>query len=195
MLYKFAVALVKFLFLFCFRTKVIGKVNVPKDGAMILAVNHKSYLDPVMAALHCPRRLTFMAKSELFKNPLFGWLIKRLGAFPVQRGKGDVGAIKSAFAILKEGHTMLIFPQGRREKQDERGKAHSGVAMIAQRMKCPVIPVWISGKYRWMNKITVSFGEPISLEEYYEKKLSNDELQAVADDILDKMYELKVEKV
>lgn len=193
MLYSIAKGLVRIAMLFCFRLKIEGRENVPRDGAAILAVNHKSNFDPVVAAIACPRSLKFMAKAELFKNPLFGGFIKALGAFPINRGKGDVGAVRSAFSILRAGEVMLIFPQGKRIKDGSKGRAHSGMIVIAQKMQCPIIPVWISGDYKWMSKITVNIGEPISLEEYYGKKLDNDESQKLADNALDVMYALKTE--
>ena len=114
MLYKFLSGLAKAVTHCIFRVKVVGKENVPKDGGMILAVNHKSNLDPIFAGAYCPRPLRFMAKADLFKNKLFGGLIKKLGAFPIQRGRGDIGAIKGAFSILKNNDAMLIFPEGHR---------------------------------------------------------------------------------
>lgn len=192
MFYKVIVFLARILVLLVFRLRVRGIGNIPKKGGMILAVNHRSDFDPIIAALACPRQLTFMAKSELFKNPVIGKILKLLGAFPVQRGKGDIGAVKSALSILGSGKVMLIFPEGRRVRKGEKSKAQPGVAMIAQRAKVPVVPVCISGDYKWMKKITVSFGEAVSLEEYYGKKLNGDELQSVADGILEKIHELSV---
>lgn len=191
MFYNFAIVFVRIILLFCFRVRREGIENIPAEGGVILAVKHRSNLDPVMAGITCPRRLTFMAKSELFKNPLFGRLITALGAFPVHRGKGDIGAVKSAFSILKSGRVMLIFPEGRRVKKNEISKAQPGVAMIAQHTKAPVIPVYIDGDYKWMHKITVRYGEPIKLDEYYGKKLSIDELREVSGEILDKINGLK----
>ena len=190
MFYKFAIAVVRVLMLFVMRVKTVGKENVPKEGGMILAVNHRSNLDPVIAGLTCPRQLTFMAKAELFKNPVFGKLIKSLGAFPIERGKGDIGAIKSAFSIVKGGGAMLIFPEGRRVKDGIKPKAKPGVAMIAQRGQVPVVPVFISGEYKWMHKITVTYGKPIDLSEYYGQKIDSEKIQEIADDILTTMYDL-----
>ncbi|MDD6484807.1 MAG: lysophospholipid acyltransferase family protein [Clostridiales bacterium] len=193
MFYRFAAGLVRFLFLFCFRVRIVGKENIPSQGAVILALNHRSYFDPVFAGAYCPRKLRFMAKAELFKNKAFGALIRSLGAFPVKRGRGDIGAVKSAFEVLKNDDMLLIFPHGKRVRDNSKGRIHSGAAMIAVKMQCPIIPAWISGDYKWMNKITVSFGEPVSFEEYYSKKLTGEELQTLADGLLDKMYALKVE--
>lgn len=191
MLYRFCVELLRILLVFAFRIRYTGKENVPQNGGFILAVNHKSAFDPVMAALACPRQLSFMAKAELFKNKLFGGLISKLGAFPVHRGAGDVNALKTAFKILKSGGAMLIFPEGRRVKNGEKRHAKTGVAMIAQKMAVPVIPVHIDGDYKWMSKITVRVGEPIDFAQHKGEKLSQEEIQALADNVLETIYSLK----
>ena len=185
MLYTIATRLIKVLLLLGMRIKVVGRENVPKEGAFILAVNHKSNLDPVIAGAFCPRQLTFMAKEELFKNPLFGGLIKRLGAFPVSRGKGDVGAIKGAFAILKNQKAMLMFPQGHRMKDGQRGTAQTGVVMIAHKMQVPVVPFCISGEYKFWGKMKLTLGEPIDFSEYYGEKLDSSKMHELAEGVLD----------
>lgn len=190
MFYQFAIILVRIAMLFMFRVKCVGKENVPKKGGVILAINHKSDFDPVIIGITSPRQLSFMAKAELFENRFFGGLISRLGAFPVHRGKGDVSALKASFKILKDDGAMLIFPEGGRVKNGKKSRAKSGVAMIAQKMCVPVIPVYIDGDYKWMHKITVIYGEPISFEEYRDKKLSGDEIQLLADNVLEKIYSL-----
>ena len=191
MLYYIAITIIRFLLFFVVRLRVKGLKNIPSEGGMILALNHRSNYDPVFAAVACTRRLTFMAKAELFKNRFFGALLKNLGAFPVNRGSGDIGAIKSAFSILDSGRVMLIFPEGRRIKQGMESKAQPGVAMIAHRTGVPVVPAYIDGDVKWMRKITVTFGEPITLDEYKDKKLNSQELQEVANGILEKIYSLK----
>ncbi len=191
MFYKFAIYVVRFLMLFVVRVRKKGTENVPKEGPVIVAFNHSSDLDPVVAGITCPRQLNFMAKSELFQNKLFGGLIKRLGAFPVHRGKGDIGAIKTAFRIFENNGAMLIFPEGGRVKHGKRVKAKPGVALIAQRSGVPVIPVHIIGEYKWMHKITVCYGKPISFEEYKGKKLSGDEIQQLADNVLEEIYKCR----
>lgn len=191
MFYYFALGVVRFLMFFIFRIKTVGVKNIPAEGGVILAVNHRSDLDPIMAGLTCPRKLTFMAKSELFKNPVFGRLIKALGAFPIHRGRGDIGAVKGALSILHNGKVLLIFPEGRRVAKGAESKAQPGVAMIAHRAEVPVVPTYIDGDYKWMHKITVIYGKPITLEQYYGEKLNSEEIQAVADDILKEIKALK----
>ncbi len=190
--YYFCCSLVRIALFFSFRIKTVGRENVPKKGGAIIAVNHRSNWDVLIAGVECPRMLRFMAKSELFKNKFFGGLIKRLGAFPVQRGKGDVGAIKGALGILKRNHVMLMFPEGRRMRNGQKAEhAKAGVGMIAAHANVPVIPVYIAGEYKWMNKITIIFGKPITYEEYTGQKLSSEQVQQLSDDVLHKIYALE----
>lgn len=191
MLYKFSKVVVRTILFFAFRLKTVGKENVPSEGPAILAMNHRSNFDPVMAALTCPRQLRFMAKSELFEPKVFGALIRKLGAFPVHRGKGDLAAIKAAFKIFKDNGVMLMFPEGGRVKGTERRRAKPGVALIAQKSGVPVIPVHLSGKYRFMSRITVTYGKPISFEEYKGLRMSGEEIQELADNVLENIYSLK----
>ncbi len=190
MFYSIAKGIVSFFLIFVFRLRRRGIENVPKEGGVILAFNHKSYWDPVAAALTSKRRLHFMAKAELFKNPLFGGLIKSLGAFPVSRGKNDIGAIKAAMKILRGGEVMLIFPEGGRIKNGKKVKAKAGVAVIAQMAGVPVVPVNISGEYKWLHKITVTYGEPIYLDKPDGKKTDQAAAQAQAENILENIRAL-----
>lgn len=190
MLYNIAVVIVRIILVFVFRIRVRGSENLPKSGGVILAFNHRSNFDPVIAAITSTRKLTFMAKEELFENPVFGSLIKKLGAFPVKRGRSDIGAIKAAMKILNGGNAMLMFPEGHRIKDNKIVKAKPGVALIAQMAKVPVVPVNISGRYAWMHKITVTYGKPIDLSEYYGQKLEQDKIQEIADGILNSVRAL-----
>lgn len=190
MFYEVCRVIVRFAMLFIFRLKFVGRDKVPKEGGVIVAFNHRSNWDPVIAGLSCKRQLRFMAKEELFANPLFSALIKGLGAFAVHRGKGDIGAVKASLHILNDGAVMLMFPEGHRIKNNKKVKAKPGVALIAQRAKVPIIPVCISGDYKWLHRITVTYGNPISLEEYYGKKMTQEEIQNIADGVLDSIRDL-----
>lgn len=192
MFYNIVLVIVRFAMLFIFRIKTVGRELVPAKGGVIVAFNHTSNWDPVMAGLTCRRQLCFMAKEELFKNPVFGGLIKHLGAFPVRRGKGDIGSIKAALRILSDDNAMLMFPEGHRIKNNKKVKAKPGVAMIAMKAQVPVVPVYISGEYKWMHKITVIYGKPITFEEYYGKKIEQEQIQLEADKVLEKIRALKV---
>ena len=187
MFYNIALWILRVVLIFVFRTKTVGSENIPKEGGVIVAYNHRSYWDPVVAGLTCPRKLHFMAKEELFKNKFFGGLIKSLGAFPISRGRGDLGAIKGSLKILAEGETLLIFPEGRRVRDGSRPKVKPGAAAIAHRAKVPVIPASIAGDYKWMHKITVTYGEPVYLD--FDRKLTAEETQSAADDIMARVRE------
>lgn len=194
MLYNTVVGFLKFVFLFVFRIKIIGKENIPKEGGVIFASNHKSNWDPLVIAVASTRRLRFMAKAELFKNKIVGKVITAVGAFPVERKGGDVGAIKTSLKILRDDGAMLIFPEGKRVANEDKLEAKPGTVMIAIRSKVPVLPIYISGKYRWFSKITVTFGEPIYYEEYYDEKPVVEELQDLSNVLLKTMRSYKVEE-
>lgn len=190
--FKILQALIRGFLHLIFRYRVEGKENIPENRGAIIAMNHRSYWDVVFAGAVMPKKLRYMAKSELFKNWLFGGLIKALGAFPIERGRGDIGAIKTSLEILDNGNLMLIFPEGRRVRNREHIKAKSGVSLIALKAQAPIIPVYISGEYKLWNKITVKIGEPIEFSDYYDKKVDTALLQKLADGVLSSVYALEV---
>jgi 1-acyl-sn-glycerol-3-phosphate acyltransferase len=123
-----------------FAVRVSGTENVPPSGALIVASNHVSYLDPPLLGTWFPRVIHFMAKQELFEKPVFGPLIRAVHAFPVNREVGDRGAIRHALRVLKSGGVVGIFPEGRRNLDGE-AQARSGAVLLASTAQCPVVPV------------------------------------------------------
>lgn len=111
---------------------IIGRENLPEHGAL-LCPNHNSNWDPVLVALKVPvnYRLHIMAKKELFCNKVFDWVLRKLGAFPVDRGEGDIEAVKTALKAIKSGDNLLIFPEGTRVEHEGALPAKGGVAVIA----------------------------------------------------------------
>ncbi len=164
--------------------KVIGRDNIPAEGGFVLAMNHRSNLDVIAGGLSCPRQLHFMAKKELFKNRLLGWLFKKLNAFPLDRKGNDLKAIKTALSLLKSGEVLGIFPEGTRVRRGENVDAKAGVSMLALRARVPVVPGVIVGEYKLFHRVYVIFGKPVSLEKYYDEKLSNEQLQQISEEIL-----------
>ena len=146
-----------------YRTKYINPHNVPKEGAYIFAGNHISSVDPIIMAIgQKHRNIHFMAKAELFQNPFKRWFFLSIGAFPVDRGNSDKGAVRHFEEILADGNLMGIFIEGTRSKTGEFLKPKSGAALIAYDTKTPVIPVCqtdINGRR------VCHFGEPMTLEE------------------------------
>ncbi len=184
MFYKIVLNIIR---IFCapfFYRKVVGAQNIPRSGGLIIALNHRSNWDVVMAALSCPRMLNFMAKKELFHNKLFGWLISHLGAFPLSRGTGDIKAVKTAIGRLKDGKVLQLFPEGTRVKGNEDVDAKAGVAMLAIRGQVPVVPGVIVGEYKPFCKLHVVFGKPVSLDSYYGQKPDTEQLQKISEKIM-----------
>ena len=176
-----------------FNLKFEGKENVPRDGSNIFASNHRSSLDPVLICLPTRVPNTFMAKEELFQtNKFFVWLIKVFGAFPVSRGKGDMGAINMSFEKLNSGRNLVIFPEGTRSLDGKVGRGKTGVALIAAVAQCPVIPVGINfeGKLKFRRKIVVRFGKPIDPEQLKVTTPGPKELKLLRTTIMDSITEL-----
>ena len=149
--------------------KVAGRENIPESSAFILCANHISLRDPVLVATIVKQPLHFMAKKELFETK-FKWftaLLKKLGAFPVSRGDGDLTAIRTSLSILKEGECLGIFGQGtRRKKGDtEEPPMNTGVAMLAVRSKAPVVPVYIQSPYKLFRRMCVFIGKPLEFSD------------------------------
>lgn len=188
MMYNVLRVILEFVFHIIFSYKIYGRENIPLSGGAIVAPNHRSYWDVPFIGIVCRRPLRYMAKAELFENPVFGRLITALGAFPVKRGGGDTGAVKTAMDIVEDGGMLMMFPQGRRVKDGERGKAKPGAALVAAHTGASVIPVRIEGRYRFRGRIEIHVGEPIDFERYKDSRPEN--LQELADGILDRIYEM-----
>ncbi|MBQ9947246.1 MAG: 1-acyl-sn-glycerol-3-phosphate acyltransferase [Oscillospiraceae bacterium] len=170
MLYAFLRKCAKLFYVIVYNITVIGRENIPEEkGGYIIASNHVSNNDPPVVGITFKGKYTFMAKEELFhKNPIFTWLITKLGAFPVKRGAKDgAQAIEKALQSLKEGRIFVIFPEGTRSKDGTLGRAKSGVTLIAAQAKAPVVPVFIKyGRKKFRRRVIVSIGEVIPAEKF-----------------------------
>lgn len=170
MIYAVIKAIVKFALSIAFNLHYEGRENIPKDKAVIYTSNHRTNADPPLVGCATPRKHAFMAKEELFNNKLFGGLIKALGAFPVSRGKGDTGVIDKSVEALRNGRSLMIFPEGTRSKDGKVHKGHSGAALIAGRSGNLIIPVGVvfGEKLRFRTRVTVKYGKPINPADYCE---------------------------
>lgn len=146
---------------FGFQVIFINQSPIPK-GKLIVCAKHTSNLDPIFLGIAFPYQLHFMSKVEMFKIPVFGYLLKKLGAFPVNRGNNDIGAVKTALKILKEDKAFAIFPEGTRSKKGEDKLAFKdGISMIAVKSHSMVLPVYITEYPRFFHKVKAVIGDPI----------------------------------
>ena len=173
-----------------FKIRIEGLENIPNDGGVMITPNHTSNWDPALIGSIYPKKVHFMAKAELFKNKFFGTVLKALGAFPIARGGVDIESIKTAIRLLKSGETVIIFPHGRRIKQNEDVPIKEGAVMIALRSKVKIVPVYISGEYKFRHKITVRFGAPVDYSEYT-GKITVEKQRELSDELWDKMKALR----
>lgn len=159
----------------CYRYRVWGLNNLPRTGPVLLLSNHQSFLDPVLIGVACHyRQCHAMARSTLFKNQGFAWLIRSLNAFPVERGTTDMAAMRRAIQVLQEGHALLVFPEGTRTPDGTTKPLASGTMLLIKRAKPAVVPVAVEGAFdvwpkarklpRGFGTISVAIGEPIPAE-------------------------------
>jgi glycerol-3-phosphate dehydrogenase (NAD(P)+) len=128
-----------------FRMRRLGMEHVPKRGPVIFAANHRSFLDPFVIGCLTRRPVYYVAKKELFAHPIAGWLLNRLGAFPIDRGAGDQQAMETARRILERGDCVVIFPEGTRTRPGPLGRPRRGVGRLALQTGAPVVPVAVVG--------------------------------------------------
>jgi 1-acyl-sn-glycerol-3-phosphate acyltransferase len=175
MLFSIAKLIVYPLFRVLFSVEHHGVENVPEEGAVIIAGNHPSYLDPVLIGLPIKRKIRFMAWDALFRIPLLGQIIRAMGAFPVdiRKGRGEAAYLQ-ALRVLESGRALGVFPEGQRSDQAAMGDLRAGVARLAIETGAPIVPVTIGGAMRaWPKwkllprpaKVVVRYHEPIRLSE------------------------------
>ena len=153
---------------------VRGGENIPSRGPILLAINHRSYMDPPYLSMVTGRQLHLMAKDQLFQIPVFGPYIRALGAFPVRRGAADRRAIRQAVDELTAGHVLGIFPEGTRADPGTLMPAERGFALIAKQTGIPIVPIALEGTDRVHPKhakrlhrarVTATVGRPVTAAE------------------------------
>jgi 1-acyl-sn-glycerol-3-phosphate acyltransferase len=152
-----------------------GIHNIPREGPVLLLCNHQSYLDlAVLGVALWHRHFHSMARASLFRPGFFGWLIRSLSAFPVEQGKGDVRALRRAIELLRQGHLVLVFPEGSRTPDGTLQPFAEGIMLLIRRAKPTVVPMAVDGTYdvwpigrslpRLRGRVGAEYGEPIDAE-------------------------------
>jgi 1-acyl-sn-glycerol-3-phosphate acyltransferase len=153
-----------------FRLRVIRRERMIQSGPVILAMNHQSYLDPLLAGITCDRAIYFLARRTLLDAPLLGWLLPKLNVIPVNQEGVDRSAIKAVIRILQAGNGALIFPEGSRTLDGNLQPAEPGLGLVIAKTLAPVVPMRIFGAHEALPRgggglhfvpITIVIGEPI----------------------------------
>jgi 1-acyl-sn-glycerol-3-phosphate acyltransferase len=152
-----------------FRLRTYGRENLIEDGPAILASNHASYLDPPLVGVSCRKDVYFLARKSLFERPVIGPLLAQLNTVPVDRDRGDVGAIRAMIKLLKSGNRVLVFPEGTRSKDGNLQPARAGVGLLIAKSLAPVVPIRVFGSFAALPRaggirfvpITVVIGKPL----------------------------------
>jgi 1-acyl-sn-glycerol-3-phosphate acyltransferase len=150
-----------------FGLTVEGLEHVPPQGKVLIAANHQSYLDPPLVGSVVPRDIHYLAKVELFRQPLFGALLRHLNAIPINRSGQDIESLRRAMKILESGGALLVFPEGTRSRTGEFLKPTKGLALLAKQSDAPVVPAYLGGTRGFCKRLfyagglKVIFGEPL----------------------------------
>jgi 1-acyl-sn-glycerol-3-phosphate acyltransferase len=181
-----------------YRARAIGVENIPAMGPVILAPNHFSQWDHFFAGVYLRRKVQFMAKSQLFKNPAIKFIFKHGGAFPVRRGHHDEEAFITSNTILERGGTVLLYAEGGRSRTGDLGEPKRGIGKIALETGAPVVPVAIHGSayvrgWRRLRfpKVTIQYGEPVSFP--VKADPSREQQQQVANQVFDRVRAMYVD--
>ena len=167
--------------------RAVGRENIP-EGPVVICPNHSTAGDPFYVVFafgyRCPMRA--MAKVQIMRLPFIGWLLGKAGVFGVDRDTTDVRAVRTAMKFLKEGDKLLMFPEGTRVHEGEDVQAKVGAALFATLTVVPLLPVYIQRKKKRFRRNTVVIGEPY-YPEYQGRKPTNEELQTIAQDLMDRV--------
>lgn len=193
MFFRVAKVLVRLFMRLYYRITIDGQEHIPAEGGCVLCINHSSLWDPPVLMAMLERQIFFIAKEELFHHPFLSWLLPKIGTVPIKRDHGDVGAIKSALRVIRDGRVLGIFPSGRRVLPGQKVNVKAGVALIATMSKAPVIPIYVDAVYRPFHKVHIIIGKPMDFSSYGGRRLETSELKLLANDIYGHIMALKPE--
>ena len=185
-----------------FRLKIYGRENLIEQGPAILASNHASYLDPPLVGVACRKEVFYLARKTLFEKPVLGPLLPRINCIPVDRDRGDVGAVRTLLRLLKEGKRVVVFPEGTRSKDGNLQPARGGLGLIIAKSLAPVVPVRIFGSYAafprsggiHFTRVTLVVGKPLI---FTKEDIGTDErsaYQRLSDHVMAEIARLEIPK-
>ncbi|HRU06990.1 MAG TPA: lysophospholipid acyltransferase family protein [Candidatus Brocadiia bacterium] len=162
-----------FWVILCFGFRALHADRVPRRGGVLLVSNHQSYLDPMLAGVCLSRQLSFMARRTLFRNPVFGWILRSVNAFEINRDGVDTGAFREAVKRLTEGKMVVIYPEGTRTRDGSLQAFKGGMELLAKRAGVAVLPMVVDGAFEaWprngairLRRVWAAYGRPIGPDE------------------------------
>ena len=185
-----------------YRIRVEGREHLPTRGPVILASNHRSFLDSIFIPLIVRRRVTFVAKAEYFDDPKTAWFFRAVGQIPIRRegGSASEGALAAATDVLESGGVFGIYPEGTRTRDGLLHKGKTGVARLALATGAPIVPVGLIGTDecqptnaklpRLFRKVTIRFGPPLSMGHYQDRADDRLVLRQITDELMFEIGEL-----
>jgi 1-acyl-sn-glycerol-3-phosphate acyltransferase len=183
-----------------YRVRIEGRDQLPQDGPVILAANHRSFLDSIFLPLVVRRRVTFVAKAEYFDDPKTAWFFRAMGQIPIRREGGNAaeGALAAATDVLEQGGIFGIYPEGTRTRDGFLHRGHTGVARLALATGAPIVPVGLVATDecqptdkklpRLFRTVWIRFGAPLPLEHYAGHDNDRLVLRQITDEL---MYEIR----
>lgn len=187
---------IRLIVLIASRADVRGVENIPKSGPVILAGNHMNIAEVPFISSHCPRRIVWMAKKELFETPVLGLMYVLSGEIPVKRYSADMKALRLSMRALNRGHVLGMFPEGTRSKDAQLHEAEPGTALIALRSGVPIVPMAVWGTeniklprdFFRRTRVNLRVGEPFSLPQ--NKRATKEDIEKGATEIMTRIAEL-----
>lgn len=190
MVYNILKVLVRCFYFLMFRVEITGIENVPKNEGALLCPNHISNHDPFLIASHINRKVRFMAKYEAFQNPFLGFFLRHCEAYPIKRGETDITAFKMTLKILKNDEMVGLFPEGHRVRTGELGKVNAGMGLFSIKSGKKVIPVAVSGEYKFRSKVKITIGEPMDMSKYKKEKMTNEDYLSLSELVMKRIQTL-----
>ena len=183
LIYSIVIPIVKLIY----PIRCKGIENIP-EGPAVVCANHSNLVDPLLVAAAFGKKtfMHFIAKLELRGVPLIGWVLEKCGVCFVNRGHGDIGAMRSMMKFLKRGDKIFIFPEGTRVGEDNMVDAKTGAVRLASKMKAPIVPVYIPRRKKLFSRVELIIGSPYSVEGH-----NHNEYEALSDGIMEHIYELR----
>jgi 1-acyl-sn-glycerol-3-phosphate acyltransferase len=199
-LYAIAWVLVNVVARLFFRLRVIGQHHIPREGGVLIAANHVSYTDIPFLGCAMRRRANFIAKAELFNNPVVGWFYRTMGGMPIERGSISRDKLSEAIRRLDSGKLVVIYPEGARSKDGRLRPGMRGIGLIVALTGVPVVPAYISGtdkvmpvgsKWVRFHPVAILFGEPLDFSGLLKQSLPSQVThKMISDAVMEKIQEL-----